>query len=63
MMEAIEKCLDLVDEPTMSKLVLGIESSIQQSVGMPSKVSVPILSQNTDMLSYLIRAINTFKAY
>jgi proteasome component ECM29 len=39
MMEAIEKCLDLVDEPTMSKLVPSLESAIRQSVGMPSKVS------------------------
>jgi proteasome component ECM29 len=40
MMEAVEKCLDLMDEPTMSQLVLSLESAIQQSVGMPSKVSI-----------------------
>jgi len=39
-MDAIEKCLDLVDEPTMSELAPSLESAIKQSVGMPSKVSI-----------------------
>jgi proteasome component ECM29 len=39
-MDAIEKCLDLVDEPTMSELVPSLENAIKQSVGMPSKVSI-----------------------
>ncbi|KAI9781992.1 MAG: proteasome component M29 [Geoglossum umbratile] len=37
-MDAIENCLDLVDEPTMSKLIPSLENSIKESVGMPSKV-------------------------
>ncbi|KAI9772224.1 MAG: proteasome component M29 [Geoglossum simile] len=37
-MDAIDKCLDLVDEPTMSELVPSLENAIKQSVGMPSKV-------------------------
>jgi proteasome component ECM29 len=38
MMEAIERCLDLLDEPTMKTLVPCLESVIKTAVGMPSKV-------------------------
>lgn len=38
MMEAIERCLDLLDEPTMKTLVPCLENVIKTAVGMPSKV-------------------------
>jgi proteasome component ECM29 len=38
MMEAIERCLDLADEPTMRLLVPCLENVIKTAVGMPSKV-------------------------
>jgi proteasome component ECM29 len=38
MMEAIERCLDLVDESTMKLLVPCLENVIKTAVGMPSKV-------------------------
>jgi proteasome component ECM29 len=38
MMEAIERCLDLLDEPTMQLLVPRLESVIKTAIGMPSKV-------------------------
>lgn len=38
MMEAIERCLDLVDEPSMKLLVPCLENVIKTAVGMPSKV-------------------------
>ena len=38
MMDAIEKCFDHLDEPTMRSLVPRLESAIKQAVGMPSKV-------------------------
>lgn len=38
MMEAIERCLDLLDEPTMKLLVPCLENVIKTAVGMPTKV-------------------------
>lgn len=38
LMEAIERCLDLLDEPTMKELVPRLENSIKTSIGMPSKI-------------------------
>jgi len=38
MMEAIERCLDLVDEQTMKLLVPCLENVIKTAIGMPSKV-------------------------
>ena len=38
MMDAIERCLDLVDEPTMTRLVPRLTYTIRKAVGMPSKV-------------------------
>jgi len=38
MMEAIERCLDLVDEPTMKEVCRSIERAIKSAVGLPSKV-------------------------
>jgi proteasome component ECM29 len=38
LMEAIERCLDQLDEPTMSELVPRLDNAIKSHVGMPSKV-------------------------
>ena len=38
LMEAIERCLDVVDDATMKSLVPRIESAMKSAVGMPSKV-------------------------
>lgn len=38
MMDAIERCLDLLDQPTMMKLVPRLTYIIRKAVGMPSKV-------------------------
>lgn len=38
LMEAIERCLDLLDEPTMKDLVPRLENAIKSSIAMPSKI-------------------------
>ena len=38
LMEAIERCLDQLDEPTMSEVVPRLDNAIRTTVGMPSKV-------------------------
>jgi proteasome component ECM29 len=38
LMEAIEHCLDLLDEPTMKALVPRLENCIKTSIAMPSKI-------------------------
>jgi len=38
LMEAIERCLDLLDEETMNELSAKIQISMRTAVGMPSKV-------------------------
>ena len=38
LMEAIERCLDQLDEPTMSEMVPRLDNAIKTHVGMPSKV-------------------------
>jgi len=38
LMEAIERCLDLLDEGTMKDLSGKIQTSMRTAVGMPSKV-------------------------
>lgn len=38
LMEAIERCLDLLDDDTMHKLVPKLESAMKSAVGLPSKV-------------------------
>ncbi|PQE08767.1 proteasome component protein [Rutstroemia sp. NJR-2017a BVV2] len=38
LMEAIERCLDIIDESTMKELVPRLENVIKTTVGMPSKV-------------------------
>jgi proteasome component ECM29 len=38
LMEAIERCLDLLDEPTMKELAPRLQNAIKTSIGMPSKI-------------------------
>lgn len=38
LMESIERCLDLLDEPTMEQLQPRIEAAMRSAVGLPSKV-------------------------
>ena len=38
LMEAIERCIDLLDEDTMTKLQPRLESAMKSAVGLPSKV-------------------------
>lgn len=38
MMEAVERCLDLVDDETMKQLVPCLQNVIKTAVGMPSKI-------------------------
>jgi proteasome component ECM29 len=38
LMEAIERCLDILDEPMMSSLVPRLEHAIKTTIGMPSKM-------------------------
>lgn len=37
-MESIERCLDVLDEPTMKELVPHLTNAIKTSIGMPSKI-------------------------
>ncbi|KAI9819038.1 MAG: proteasome component M29 [Thelocarpon impressellum] len=37
-MDAVERCLDILDDDTMRQLVPRLENAIKQAVGMPSKV-------------------------
>lgn len=39
LMEAIERCLDGVDDPTMTKLVTSLQNAMRAAVGVPSKAS------------------------
>ena len=38
LMEAIERCLDAIDEATMTELRVSLENAIKTAVGLPSKV-------------------------
>lgn len=56
MMEAIERCLDLVDEPTMKDLRSSIERAMKAAVGLPSKVGCSrILVSLSTRHSFLFR--------
>lgn len=50
-MEAIERCLDHLDEPTMIALLPSIEKAMKNALGLPSKVSNQIF--HVSMLSHL----------
>ncbi len=51
MMEAIERCLDHLDEPTMIVLLPSIEEAMRNALGLPSKVSNQF--SHVSMLSHL----------
>ncbi|KAK5173412.1 proteasome component M29 [Saxophila tyrrhenica] len=57
LMEAIERCLDLLDEPTMHALQPRLESAMKSAVGLPSKVgSSRVLVSLSTRRPYLFRA-------
>jgi len=57
MMEAIERCLDLLDEPTMKDVCRSIERAMKTAVGLPSKVGCSrILVSLSTRHSFLFRA-------
>jgi proteasome component ECM29 len=38
LMEGIERCMDLLDEPTMKELAPRLENAVKTTLGMPSKI-------------------------
>ncbi|KAI9683351.1 MAG: proteasome component M29 [Trizodia sp. TS-e1964] len=57
-MDAIEKCLDQLDEPTMKTLAPNLENAIKQAVGMPSKAGCSRV-----LVSLSTRHNNLFRPY
>ncbi|KAI1007957.1 Proteasome component [Podosphaera aphanis] len=56
LMEAIERCLDLLDEPTMKVLAPRLEVSIKTMIGMPSKIGCAgVLVNLTTRHSFIFR--------
>lgn len=58
MMEAIERCLDILDEETMAALCPGLENAIKTAIGLPSKVG-----SMRALVSLSTRQNFIFKAY
>ncbi|EME39141.1 hypothetical protein DOTSEDRAFT_66216 [Dothistroma septosporum NZE10] len=58
LMEAIERCLDLLDEDTMKALWPKLESAMKSAVGLPSKVGASRV-----LVSLGTRRMVLFKAY
>lgn len=58
MMEAIERCLDMLDEETMTALCPGLENAIKTAIGLPSKVG-----SMRALVSLSTRQNFIFKAY
>ena len=57
MMEAIERCLDFLDDVTMKELERGLENAIKGAVGLPSKVgSSRVLVTLSTRHNFLFRA-------
>lgn len=57
-MEAIERCLDLLDEPTMKLLAPRLEISIKTMIGMPSKIGCASV-----LISLTTRRSNFFRPF
>lgn len=56
-MEALERCLDSLDETTMKKLAPRLESSIKNLIGMPSKIGCAgVLSSLATRHSFLFKS-------
>lgn len=58
MMEAIERCLDFVDDATMVALCPRLEETMQTAIGLPSKVGTTYV-----LISLSTRHSSVFKAY
>ncbi|RKF58649.1 Proteasome component ECM29 [Golovinomyces cichoracearum] len=57
LMEALERCLDSLDETTMKKLAPRLESSIKNLIGMPSKIGCAgVLSSLATRHSFLFKS-------
>ncbi len=54
LMEAIERCLDLLDEDTMGKLSPRLQSAMKTAVGLPSKVCL-IYAHASDSHLHFVR--------
>ena len=53
LMEAIERCLDLLDEDTMGKLSPRLQSAMKNAVGLPSKVCLISVRLSDSHLHFL----------
>src|ERR1700709_135228 len=51
MMDAIERCLDLLDKDTMKTFIPGFQKTVRKALGLPSKVCFLLFSA---MLSRLL---------
>lgn len=58
MMEAIDRCLDFVDEKTMSALCPSLEDAMKTAVGLPSKVGLARI-----LVSLATKHNHVFKIY
>ena len=58
LMEAIERCLDLVDNDTMKALQPSLEAAMKSAVGLPSKVG-----SSRVLVSLSTRRITVFRPY
>ncbi|KAK9319762.1 proteasome stabiliser-domain-containing protein [Lipomyces orientalis] len=58
MMDAIDKCIDLLDADTMTELVPKLQATIRKSVGLPSKVAISRV-----LVTMVIRNIDLIRPY
>jgi len=58
LMEGIERCLDLLDEPTMKDFAPRLENAVKTSLGMPSKIGCAAV-----LLSLATRHSFVFRPY
>ncbi|KAK9386524.1 proteasome stabiliser-domain-containing protein [Lipomyces mesembrius] len=58
MMDAIDKCVDLLDTAAMKELVPKLQSTIRKSVGLPSKVAISRV-----LVTVVVRHIDLIRPY
>ncbi|KAK9454580.1 proteasome stabiliser-domain-containing protein [Dipodascopsis uninucleata] len=58
MMTAIDRCIDLLDQQSMKELVPKLQSTIKNSVGLPSKVACSRV-----LVTLVIRHLDLIRAY
>lgn len=57
MMESIERCMDILDEPTMKELVPALERVIKTAVGVPTKLACSkVLASLATRQSFVFRS-------